>query len=274
MASVFQLKLSTLRWSLPLCAVLLAACANDKYDPTADWSVDKLYGEARDELAAGAYDKAIGYYEKLEGRAAGTPLAQQAQLDKAWAQYKTNEPAQALATVERFIKLHPASPAVDYALYLKGLINFNDDLRLFANIARQDLAERDPKQAKESFEAFKELVTRFPNSKYSPDARLRMTYIRNTLARSDLYVARHYYQKGAYVAAINRAQQTLTEFRDEPAVEDALILIYQSYDKLGLAQLRDDTLRVLQSSFPDSAFLQAQRKEEEAKKKKSWWKLW
>jgi outer membrane protein assembly factor BamD len=252
---------------------LLGACANDKYDPTADWSVDKLYTEAKEEISAGGYDKAIGYYEKLEGRAAGTPLAQQAQLDKAWAQFKTNEPAQALATVERFIKLHPASPALDYAIYLKGLINFNDDLGLFSKVAQQDLAERDPKQAKESFEAFRELVTRFPNSKYAPDARLRMTYIRNTLARSDLYVARFYFQKGAYVAAVNRAQQTISDFRDEPAVEDALILIYQSYDKLGLTQLRDDTLRVLESSFPESAFLQA-KKEAEAKKKKSWWKVW
>ena len=272
---MFQLKLSTLRWSLPFCVLLLGACATEKYDPTAGWTTDKLYAEAKDELASGAYDKAIGYYEKLEGRAAGTPLAQQAQLDKAWAQYKSNEPAQALATVERFIKLHPASPALDYAIYLKGLINFNDDLGLFSKFASQDLAERDPKQAKESFEAFKELVTRFPNSKYAPDARLRMTYIRNTLARSDLYIARHYYQKGAYVAAINRAQQTITDFRDEPAVEDALILIYQSYDKLGMTQLRDDTLRVLQTSFPDSAFLQAQKQEaDDAKKKKSWWKVW
>jgi len=271
---VFHLQLSTLRWSLPLCVVLLSACANDKYDPTAAWSTDKLYQEAKEELASGAYDKAIGYYEKLEGRAAGTPLAQQAQLDKAWAQYKTNEPAQALATIERFIKLHPASPALDYAIYLKGLINFNDDLGLFSKVASQDLAERDPKQAKESFEAFRELVTRFPDSKYAPDARVRMTYIRNTLARSDLYIARYYFNKGAYVAAINRAQQTITDFRDVPAVEEALILMYQSYDKLGMAQLRDDTHRVLETSFPNSSFLQAEREAKAKAGKKSWWKIW
>ncbi|MEY4363882.1 MAG: hypothetical protein RLZZ24_1234 [Pseudomonadota bacterium] len=269
---MFHLKLSTLRWSLLISAVLLSACSADKYDPTAGWSVDKLYQEAKEELASGAYDKAIGYYEKLEGRAAGTPLAQQAQLDKAWAQYKQNEPAQALATVERFIKLHPASPALDYAIYLKGLINFNDDLGIFANLASQDLAERDPKQAKESFEAFRELITRFPDSKYAPDARLRMTYIRNTLARSDLYIARYYFQKGAYVAAINRAQQTINDFREEPAVEDALIILFQSYDKLGMTQLRDDTYRVLETSFPESKFIKAEK--EARAKKKSWWKFW
>lgn len=252
-------------------ALLVTACANDKYDATANWSVDKLYAEAKDELGSGNYEKAIGYYEKLEGRAAGTPLAQQAELDKAWAQYKSNEAAQAIATLERFIKLHPASPALDYALYLKGIINFNDNLGLFSSLSDQDLAERDPKQAKESFESFRQLVTRFPDSKYSEDARLRMAYIRNTLARSDVYVARYYFNKGAYVAAINRTQQTISDFRDVPAVEDALVLLYQCYDRLGLTQLRDDTGRILDKTYPDNTFLHP---EKAVKKKSSWWKFW
>jgi outer membrane protein assembly factor BamD len=251
-------------------AILFTGCADSNYDPTKDWSNDKLYSEAKDEMAAGAYDKAIGMYEKLEGRAAGTALAQQAQLDKAWAQYKTNEPAQAVATLERFIKLHPASPALDYALYLKGLVNFNDNLGWFSNLAEQDLAERDPKQAKESFEAFRELVLRFPSSKYSEDARLRMAFIKNSLARSDVHVARYYYQRGAYVAAVNRAQTTVQEFRDVPAVEEALFIMYQSYDKLGLTQLRDDTKRVLEKSYPNSMFMN----QENATANKSWWKFW
>jgi outer membrane protein assembly factor BamD len=251
-------------------AILLSGCADSNYDPTKDWSVDKLYNEAKDEMAAGGYDKAIGMYEKLEGRAAGTPLAQQAQLDKAWAQYKTNEPVQAVATLDRFIKLHPASPALDYALYLKGLVNFNENLGLFSSWAQQDLAERDPKQAKESFEAFRELVQRFPNSKYAEDARLRMAFIKNSLARSDVHVARFYFQRGAYVAAINRAQTTVQEFRDVPAVEEALFIMVQSYDRLGLTQLRDDTKRVLENTYPNSPYLYPER----ATTKKSWWKLW
>jgi outer membrane protein assembly factor BamD len=250
-------------------AILLSGCAQN-YDQTSTWSVDKLYQEAKDELAAGGYDKAIGYYEKLEGRAAGTPLAQQAQLDKAWAQYKTNEPIQAVATLDRFIKLHPASPALDYALYLKGVVNFNDNLGLFSTLAQQDLAERDPKQAKESFEAFRELTTRFPQSKYAEDARLRMAYIKNSLARSEVYVARYYFQRGGYVAAINRAQAAVQEFRDVPAVEEALFILYQSYDKLGLVQLRDDTRRVLEATYPNSAFLYPER----VAAKKPWWKFW
>jgi outer membrane protein assembly factor BamD len=248
--------------------IFLFGCASNN-DQTSSWTVQKLYQEAKDEMSAGAYDKAIGYYEKLEGRAAGTPLAQQAQLDKAWAQYKTNEPIQAIATLDRFIKLHPASPALDYALYLKGLVNFNDTLGLFSSLAKQDLAERDPKQAKESFEAFRELVGRFPDSKYAPDAKLRMAYIRNSLARSDLYVARFYFRKGAYVAAINRAQAAIDEYREVPAVEEALFILYESYDRLGLNQLRDDTRRILEKNYPDSALLNPKNAS-----KKSWWKPW
>lgn len=268
---VLRLKLSTVWMAIGLMtAILFTGCADSDYDPTKDWSNDKLYVEAKDEMKAGAYDKAIGMYEKLEGRAAGTALAQQAQLDKAWAQYKTNEPVQAVATLDRFIKLHPASPALDYALYLRGLVNFNDNLGLMSSVAEQDLAERDPKQAKESFEAFRELVVRFPNSKYSEDARLRMAFIKNSLARSDVHVARFYFQRGAYVAAINRAQTTVQEYRDVPAVEEALFIMVQCYDKLGLTQLRDDTRRVLETSYPNTLFLYPER----AKTKKSWWKFW
>jgi outer membrane protein assembly factor BamD len=268
---LLRLKLSTVWMAIGLSTtILFTGCADSNYDPTKDWSNDKLFSEAKDELASGAYDKAIGMYEKLEGRAAGTALAQQAQLDKAWAQYKINEPVQAVATLDRFIKLHPASPALDYALYLKGLVNFNDNLGWFSNLAEQDLAERDPKQAKESFEAFRELVIRFPDSKYAEDARLRMTFIKNSLARSDVHVARFYYQRGAYVAAINRAQTTVQEFRDVPAVEEALFIMYQCYDKLGLIQLRDDTKRVLESSYPNSLFLYPER----STTNKSWWSFW
>ena len=238
-----------------LAAFSLGACSTKVVDPTANWSPNKIYAEAKDEAAAGSYDKAIPLFEKLQGRAAGTPLAQQAELEKAYAQYKSRDNAQAAATLDRFVRLHPASPALDYALYLKGLTNFNDDLGLFSFISRQDLAERDQKAAKESFESFKELVSRFPDSKYAPDARLRMSYIVNALAQSEVHVARYYYSRGAYVAAINRAQTALIDYRDVPALEEATYIIYKSYDALGMNQMRDDTLRVMQKSYPNSAFL-------------------
>ena len=221
-------------------------------------------------MSSGAYDKAIGLFEKLEGRAAGTPLAQQAQLDKAYAQYKSAEAAQAIATLDRFMKLHPASPALDYALYLKGLVNFNDDLGLLSYIARQDLAERDQKAAKESFESFKELLSRFPDSRYAPDASQRMNYIVNSLASYEMHVARFYYGRGAYVAAINRAQLAVTDYPGVPAIEEALYIIVKSYEALGMTALRDDAMRVLEKNFPRSEFLSKGFRASE----QPWWKFW
>jgi outer membrane protein assembly factor BamD len=260
-----------------VCALLLATgaslmggCSTAPLDKTASMSPEQIYAEAKDEFKTGAYDKAISLLEKLEGRAAGTPLAQQAELDKAYAQYKLEQTAQALATLDRFIKLHPASPALDYAFYFKGLINFNDDLGLFSSITRQDLAERDQQAAKESFAAFKELVTRFPASHYAPDARLRMTYIVNSLAQYEVHVARYYYSRGAYLAAINRVQQALMDYRAAPALEEALYILYKSYDALDMVQLRDDARRVLELNYPQTEFLVSGFKA----KSDPWWKLW
>lgn len=250
--------------------MLLAGCSSTPEDKTASWSPNKIYAEAKDELNSGGYDKAVTLLEKLEGRAAGTPLAQQAQLDKAYAQYKSGEAAQAIATLDRFMKLHPASPALDYALYLKGIINFNDDLGMFSSITRQDLAERDQKASKESFESFKELVTRFPASRYAPDASLRMTYIVNSLAQYEVHVARYYYSRGAYVAAINRAQVAISDYQGVPALEEALFIIVKSYDALGMTQLRDDAKRVLEKNYPRSEYLTRGFKA----KSDPWWKVW
>ncbi len=248
----------------------LAGCSTVTEDKTAGWSPNKIYAEAKDELNSGGYDKAVNLFEKLEGRAAGTPLAQQAQIDKAYAHYKAGEIAQGIATLDRFIKLHPSSPALDYALYLKGVINFNDDLGLFSSITRQDLSERDQKAAKESFESFKELVSRFPQSRYSPDASQRMTYIVNSLAQYEVHVARYYFGRAAYVAAINRAQIAITDYQGVPALEEALFIMVKSYDALGMSQLRDDTQRVLIASYPQTEYLTRGFKGNSD----PWWKVW
>ena len=251
-------------------ALLAAACSTTPDDKASNWSPARIYAEAKEELSAGAYDKAATLFERLEGQAAGTPLAQQAQLEKAYANFKAGESAQALATIERFVKLHPASPAVDYALYLKGVVNFNDDLGWFSFITRQDIAERDQKAAKESFEAFKELLARFPDSRYAADARLRMAYIVNLLAESEVHVARYYYRRGAYLAAINRAQSALADYREVPALEEALYIVAKSYEALGLLPLRDDALRVLTSNYPNSVFVSQGVRTAAS----PWWKLW
>ena len=269
-----SLRLSALRatglLSLAAAALLTACSSTPAPDRTDAWSPNKIFTEAKEEANSGAFDKAIPLFEKLEGRAAGTPLAQQAQIEKAYAHYKASEPAQALATLDRFMKLHPASPGMDYALYLQGIINFNDNLGLFGFIAKQDLSERDQNAAKESFASFKELVMRFPDSRYTPDARARMIYIVNSLAQYEVHVARYYYSRNAYVAAINRAQTAVTDYQNVPAQEEALYIMVLSYDALGMNQLRDDTKRVLEKNYPSSSYLANGFKAKDS----PWWKIW
>jgi outer membrane protein assembly factor BamD len=155
------------------------------------------------------------------------------------------------------MKLHPNHPNVDYAYYLKGLVYFNEDLGLLGKLSRQDRTERDPKAARESFDAFKELVQRFPESKYTPDALARMKYLVNALASHEVHVARYYMKRGAYIAASNRAQYALKNYPQAPAQEEALLIMIQAYDVLGMPELRNDAERVLRKNFPDSAQLKS-----------------
>jgi len=236
----------------------LAACSFiDKHDPTAGYSAEKLYREAKEALDGGQYDLAIKRYETLESRFPYGRYSQQGQLEIAYAYYKQSEQASAVAATERFMKLHPNHPNVDYAYYLKGLVYFNEDLGLLGKVSRQDRTERDPKAARESFDAFKELVQRFPESKYTPDALARMKYLVNALASHEVHVARYYMKRGAYVAASNRAQYALRNYPQAPAQEEALLIMIQAYDVLGMAELRNDAERVLRKNFPDSAQLKS-----------------
>ena len=263
-------KLSAVYFGALLGIVLALGGCGTPPDKTANMSPKALYEDAQDSMNGGQWDKAIPLLDKLEARAAGTPLAQQAQLDKAYAQFHSGEPVDTIVTLDRFIRLQPASPAMDYALYLKGIINFNDDLGIFSSITQQDLTERDQKAAKESLEAFRELRTRFPQSKYAADAGLRINYIVSALAQYEVHVARYYYSRGAYVAAINRAQTAISDYREVKALEEALYILYKSYDALGMVQLRDDTRRILDLNYPQSELV--------AKgfptQKQAWWKFW
>jgi outer membrane protein assembly factor BamD len=255
---------------LMLLVAGLAACGSGPIDESVKWSPEKLFEEAKGEAGAGNYDAAAKLYERLEGRAAGTVLAQQAQLERAFMMYRTNEKAQALTILERFIKLHPTSPAIDYALYLQGLVNFNDNLGLLGNLSRQDLAERDQQASRDSYQSFKQLVEQYPRSVYAEDAQVRMNYIVNSLAAYEVHVARYYFRRGAYVAAANRAQQTVQEFQQSPATEEALYIMVQSYDRLGLTDLRDDADRVLRKNFPNTPFHSAGV----TSRKRAWWQFW
>ena len=258
-----------MRYSLALLlALVMTGCGlmPDMNDETRGWSAAKLYAEARDQLNSRNYEKAIQYYQKLESRYPYGRFAQQAQIEIAYAHYKDQEPALAIAAADRFIKLHPNHPNVDYLYYLKGLANFNDDLGLLGFVSGQDLTERDPKAAREAFDAFKELSTRYPNSKYTPDAVARMNYLVNALAASEVHVARYYLKRGAYVAAVNRVQYSLKTYPQAPANEEGLLVMMQAYDALGLTELSKDTQRILAKNFPDGKHTQ--------KKDTAWWQIW
>lgn len=256
-----------------LFALLLSGCGlfPDQPDETAGWSPNKIYTEAKLAMSDGAYDKAIKYFEKLEARYPYGRYAQQAQLETAYAYYKQGEAASAIAACDRFIRLQPNHPNVDYAYYLKGLANFNEDLGILGYVSNQDLTERDPKAARESFDAFKDLVTRFPDSKYTPDARDRMNYLINALASHQVHVANYYMRRGAYVAAVNRAQVAIKNYPDAPANEAALAIMVKSYDALGMADLRDDSERVMKKNFPNSEYY---TKGKAYGKDAPWWQLW
>jgi outer membrane protein assembly factor BamD len=255
-----------------LCGALIAACGllpGDE-DQTKGWSAQKIYSEAKDALNSKNYEEAIKLYEKLESRYPHGRFAQQAQIEIAYAHYKDDEPLKAVAAADRFIKLHPNHPNVDYAYYLKGLANFNDDLGWMGYLGGQDLSERDPKAAREAFEAFRELAMRFPQSRYAPDALARMNYLLNALASNEVHVARYYMKRGAYVAAANRAQFALKTYPQAPANEEGLVILVRAYDALGLTDLRNDAERVLMRNFPSSPYL----KGDPRKSGTPWWQIW
>jgi len=256
---------------LAAAALALAGCSGTQEAPdeTANWSVERLYGEARDAMQARDWQKAINYLQKLEARFPYGRYAQQAQLDVAYAHWKYDERAAAIAAADRFIKLYPNHEALDYAYYLKGLINFTENAGLFAILSDPDLAERDPKAAREAFAAFREVVTRFPDSKYAEDAAARMRYLVNSLARHEVYVARYYMKRGAYLAAANRAQTAVLNYPQAPAIEEALFIMMRAYEALGVADLRADAERVLRRNFPDSPYFKGP-----VKRDVSWWRVW
>jgi outer membrane protein assembly factor BamD len=262
-------------WRLALLSALMAAlqlsgCASATKEESPDTTAERLYKEARDDIESGTYERAIKTLERVESLAAGSLLGQQALLDTAYIHWRNGERTEGLAAIDRFIKLNPSSPALDYALYLRGVTNFNDNLGLLGNLAKQDLSERDQSASRESFQSFKQLVDQFPQSRYAPDAKARMNFIINSLASYEVHVARYYFRRGAYVAAAARAQQAVAEYQQSPAAEEALFIMMQSYDKLQLAGLRDDAERVLRQNFPNSSFLGLGT----ALTPKAWWRFW
>jgi outer membrane protein assembly factor BamD len=239
-------------------------------DDTVGWSAQRLYGEAKDAQASRDWQKAIKLLEKLEARYPYGRYAQQAQLEVAYCQWKDGERAAAIAAADRFIKLYPNHPNVDYAWYLKGLINFNELQGMLSWLTTPDMSDRDPKASRDGFLAFKEVVMRFPDSPYAEDAGARMRYLINALASNEVHVAKYYMKRGAYVAAANRAQYAIEHYPQAPAVEEAMVILMRAYDSLGMKDLVASTERVLMKNFPNSIYL----KPGGGKKKVPFWRLW
>lgn len=254
-------------------AIALGGCGlfGNKGDPQKDWNAADYYNAAKTEFDNHNWDSAIKLYEALEAKYPFGRFAQQAQLEVAYAYYKQGETASAITALEKFIKLHPNHANIDYALYLKALVNFREDLGPLTRVIPQDLADRDPKAARESFEAFKELVTRFPESRYVDDSRKRMAYLVEALSRHEINVARYYLARGAYLAAANRAQDAIIKFPNSTAHHQALDIMVEAYDRMGLTELRDDAKRVIARNYPDDP---KARKPSGRTASGSWWKFW
>jgi outer membrane protein assembly factor BamD len=251
-------------FSLTACGLL-----PDKIDETANWSASRLYSEAKDEMDQGGFDKAIDYYQKLESRYPFGTYAQQAQMNIAYAYYRQSDQPQAIAAIERFIKLHPNHPNVDYMYYLRGLVYFNDKSSIFDVLTKEDPSERDPKSVRDAFDSFKLLAEKFPDSSYTPDAIARMKYLVNSMAQYDVHVAEYYYRRGAYLAAAARAQAAIKDYPQAPANEEALFILMNSYGALGQIQLHDDTARIFNTNYPNSSYPSGG-----PVKKNPWWKIW
>lgn len=252
-----------------LLALAMAGCGllPEVKEETAGWSADRLYQTAHEAMLQGNYIRATKLFDQLEARYPYGRYAQQAILESAFANWRGNETAAAIAAADRFIRTYPNHPNVDYAYYLKGLVHFREDQGILGYVYELDLAERDPKEMRASFAAFKELTARFPDSQYYQDSVARMRYLNNAMATYEVNVANYYYRRGAYVAAANRAQASLLSFPQTPANERALDLMRNSYEKLNLPQLSEDSQQILAKTYPDSRYLTGQTD-------KPWWKFW
>ena len=239
-----------------LALLILTGCSTLDDDPTAGMNASEIYAEAKDALDSSDYETAIDLYSKLEARYPYGIYAQQAQLETIYAHFRGGEPAAAVAAADRFIKLHPRHQNVDYAYYMRGLASFEQKSTFLQRFTSKDLADRDPEAARESFRYFKELLLRFPASKYRSDAEQRMGYLKNSLAKYEVNVAKFYIRRGAYLAAANRGKYILENYPQTPSIPVALAIMVYTYRQMGMEQLANDALQVLTLNYPEHEILE------------------
>lgn len=241
--------------ALTLClAVLLnsglSGCASEDEKPQ-DMTEKELYEEAQSNLSNNSFSLAVKNLQLLEARYPFGPYAEQAQLEIIYAHYRDYDQEAAIADADRFIRLHPQHPNVDYAYYMRGLASYTDGQGFFDRFLPTDMTQRDPGAALQSFEDFRKLLYLFPDSPYAPDANARMIYLRSRLARHEINVANYYFKRNAYVAAANRGRYVVENYSQTPAVGDGLAVMVQAYQLLGLNDLANDSFQVLKKNFPD-----------------------
>ena len=236
--------------SLPGCKTVGGWFGGDKLDKTETLAVEPLYAEAKRQMMAGHWGQAGRYYQRLLARFPFGPYSEQAQLELAYVQYKLGRQEDATSSIDRFIRTYPRHPHIDYAYYLKAVINFDRNVSFLTRVARLDVSQRDLNGPVQSFNDFNEVLRRNPNSRYAPDARQRMVYLRNQLARHEMNVGLYYWGRGAYVAAANRGKFLLENYPQSEYDGDAVALMAVSYDALGEKVLADDARRVLRQNYP------------------------
>ena len=247
-ASVFGIVLTT---------VLIGCSSSDKKEQAISANLDaqEIYQSAKEKMVAGNFSAAVQFLTALDSRYPFGPLSHQVQLDLIYATYKSGEKDRALATIDRFVRLNPNHSDVDYALYMRGLTNMEFDSNLFQDLVRLDRSDRDPSSSREAFEDFRQLIQQFPNSKYAADAQKRMLFIKDRLARYEIAVARFYMRREAFVAAANRGRYVIENYPDSNQIQQALEIMVESYEQLGLDELKNNALKTLKFNFPDSAYI-------------------
>lgn len=263
-----------LRLALILLLAFLAGCSlfgrgKKKGDPVDTQPVEQVYQTATELLEGGNYDGAAKAYQRLISRFPFGPYTEQSQLNIAYAAYKSDKPEDAYSAVNRFIKTYPTHKHIDYAYYLRGLINFNRSAGFLERYVGQDMTRRDQAFQRQSFDDFSSLITRYPQSRYAPDSRQRMIYLRNEMAQADLYIAFFYFKRNAFVAAANRAKAIIETYPQTPQAGDALAIMVDSYRKLGQDKLATDAESVLKLNYPDHPFFRG----DWPSYRSNWWKL-
>ncbi|WP_018982944.1 outer membrane protein assembly factor BamD [Salinimonas chungwhensis] len=254
--------MKSFRYMAPLVVgvmVSVAGCSSsddaEEKAAMANMGAQQMYQQAQQSMQSGNFSAASNTLSALDSRYPFGPLSHQVQLDLIYSYYKSGKIDETIATIDRFIRLNPNHSDIDYAFYMRGLVNMEADSNLFQELLNIDRTDRDPSKSRQAFDDFRRLIQQYPDSKYAADARKRMMFIKNRLASYEIAIAKFYMRREAYVAAANRGRYVIEHFPDSDQVQRALEIMVSSYEELGLTELRDNAIKTLKLNYPDSSFI-------------------